>query len=463
MNKFYFPILLLIVLSSTSWLRAADGMVQLECEIKGCESDLFLYIFNGFDFEEVARSAMQEEGVYTFQVPSSNPRFYYLGVQKDQAKPIVLGGEKLVRVRGNCANIRSVQVTSSPLNKQYIILRGKLATLTRDANVQIRALSEAYRAQEETAATAAITELQEIDRRKTTLLDSIRQEDDFLYAITGLNTLLSYQNNPGEYGNEVEYFGNEFFRFVDLSHPAMAGNSMIYEAFRNYAATLSSVGMKSDMHLAFLKNSLARTGDNLEAYKLALGGVLSALEKTSHANYKPLAEEFIQKYGDKEPAITAILKQKLVALKGITVGGEAPDFSQATPDGEELKLSELRGKIVLVDFWASWCGPCRRENPNVVKLYNQYKEKGFEILGVSLDRDKDRWLQAIEADQLTWHHVSDLKGWSNEAAKMYGVRSIPHTVLLDAEGKVMARNLRGEALAQKLEELFGGKPAGQGK
>ena len=119
-----------------------------------------------------------------------------------------------------------------------------------------------------------------------------------------------------------------------------------------------------------------------------------------------------------------------------------------------MSLSDLRGKIVLVDFWASWCGPCRRENPNVVRMYNKYKDKGFDILGVSLDKTQDRWLQAIEQDGLEWHHVSDLKGWSNEVAQAYGVRSIPHTILLDQEGRIIARNLRGQALEEKLEELF---------
>ena len=110
---------------------------------------------------------------------------------------------------------------------------------------------------------------------------------------------------------------------------------------------------------------------------------------------------------------------------------------------------------VLVDFWASWCGPCRRENPHVKKLYDRYKDEGFTVLGVSLDKDEERWLQAIAADKLNWHHVSDLKGWSNEAAKLYGVRSIPHTLLLDREGKIIGVKLRGDALEKKLEEVFG--------
>ena len=138
----------------------------------------------------------------------------------------------------------------------------------------------------------------------------------------------------------------------------------------------------------------------------------------------------------------------------IPVGSEAPDFSQPTPDGKALSLSSLRGKVVLIDFWASWCKPCRMENPNVKRVYEQYKGKGFEIIGVSLDRDKGAWTGAIAQDGLPWKHVSDLGFWNNAAAQQYGVSSIPYTVLVDREGKVLGKNLRGPALEEKLADVF---------
>jgi peroxiredoxin len=141
-------------------------------------------------------------------------------------------------------------------------------------------------------------------------------------------------------------------------------------------------------------------------------------------------------------------------LRVTEIGATAPDFTLNTPEGTPLSLSSLRGKIVLLDFWASWCQPCRRENPNVVVLYNQYKDKGFEILGVSLDKEKGAWMKAIADDKLTWHHVSDLKFWQSDVAFKYGVQAIPFTLLLDKDGKIIAKNLRGEALGKKLEELL---------
>jgi peroxiredoxin len=140
-------------------------------------------------------------------------------------------------------------------------------------------------------------------------------------------------------------------------------------------------------------------------------------------------------------------------------GALAPDFTLKTPSGEDLALSSLRGKVVLIDFWASWCGPCRRENPNVRKLYRRFHYKGFEILGVSLDNDGNRWKGAIQADSLTWPHVSDLRGWQSSAAQLYQVSSIPQTYLIDKDGRIMAKGLRGPELEMVLAKIFADQPA----
>ncbi len=143
-------------------------------------------------------------------------------------------------------------------------------------------------------------------------------------------------------------------------------------------------------------------------------------------------------------------------LSKLAIGAEAPDIVMNTPSGEVLTLSSLKGKVVLIDFWASWCKPCRMENPNVVKLYAKYKDKGFEILGVSLDREKSAWEQAIKDDNLTWKHVSDLAFWNSAVVKQYNITGVPFTVLVDKEGKIIAKGLRGQELEQKLEEIFKG-------
>lgn len=172
-----------------------------------------------------------------------------------------------------------------------------------------------------------------------------------------------------------------------------------------------------------------------------------------HDVYTKVAEKLKQEWADYTFAREFI--DYVDRIKLTAIGQLAPEIALPNPEGDVVKLSSLRGQYVLVDFWAKWCGPCRQENPNVVRAYQKYKDEGFTVYGVSLDRNRQDWLQAIEQDNLTWTHVSDLKYWQSEAAKTYNITGIPFSLLLDPDGRIIAKNLRGAALHQKLGEIFG--------
>jgi peroxiredoxin len=197
-----------------------------------------------------------------------------------------------------------------------------------------------------------------------------------------------------------------------------------------------------------IANFSAFNGINIEKY-------LSTYEKV----YEALKQKFPQSIYTNQLAGSIEQYKKQFELdetqnKLLPDGGIMPDIKLADQNGKEFALSSLKGKVVLIDFWASWCGPCRKENPNVVKMYSKYNKKGFEIFSVSLDEDKEKWIKAIEKDGLKWKHVSDLKGWNSSVCSQFNISAIPFTILIDKEGKIIKKGLRGEALEQKLEEIF---------
>lgn len=261
---------------------------------------------------------------------------------------------------------------------------------------------------------------------------------------------------------------------------ALVSGTPVQDEFNNYENTVKGlIGVRStaldkNYDAARIRNDI-KTMDSLEkAYDILdiehkkivtdyvrahPSSYISSFEIYRNFSYNPDANQLDSLYKELDASVQSAyfgrkINDILRKAKLTAVGQSAPDFTLADANGKSVSLASFKGKYVLIDFWASWCGPCRRENPAVVKAYHQFHDKGFDILGVSLDDTRADWLEAIKKDDLSWTQVSDLKGWKNDAAIEYGIQGIPMNFLLNPEGKIIAKGLRGEDLAKKLQEVL---------
>ncbi|MCF8298189.1 MAG: AhpC/TSA family protein [Saprospiraceae bacterium] len=267
---------------------------------------------------------------------------------------------------------------------------------------------------------------------------------------TNLNSPKLIEGSPA---SELVYSTNDSISFYKVKLDTL---NKIYQKYyyTDKRDSISKILTEQYMGIEKLQKDYVRKTIKENYNSLACLIFIDNLEiKDDYEVFKNLANTLYEKYPEN---LFVVELNKSVKLEGKTAIGEiAPEIVQADTSGKMVSLSSLRGKVVLIDFWASWCGPCRRESPNMVRIYNQYKDKGFEIFGVSLDKSAEGWIGAIEKDKLSWTHVSDLKYWQSVPAKEYGVSSIPFTYLIDKNGRIIAKGLRGAELEQKLAEIFG--------
>jgi peroxiredoxin len=448
------------LLSLFCWVSTqaqSDSTILINGQLSPCAKDtLYFFVLDGISLIPQGPIPLTPQGegrAFTAQLPRLPQGFYLVGDGTAAGtKSLILGDEPVVTIQGSCATLNQAAAVS-PANRLLAVAMQKVEQHNQRFQGLIGQLGRAQRTGQ--GIEAIHQQMGQLDQEKIALLDTLKLENPFVAKTVALRTYLSYPNHGTGYPSEADYFANQYFQFVDWADNAYDRIPLVHEAVKQYATTLAQVGMPHGQQVAYGEALLSRMPEGSPRYRSSLLGLVAGFQAKNPDEFAHFAKKYLQAYADRNPPITQDLRNRLESIQAQLIGAEAPEISLPTPAGDTLSLSDLRGKVVLIDFWASWCGPCRRENPRVKALYERYKDQGFDILGVSLDRDQARWEQAIAQDGLTWHHVSDLKYWQSVAARTYGVGSIPHTVLVDREGNIAAKKLRGAALEKKVAEMLG--------
>ncbi len=313
-------------------------------------------------------------------------------------------------------------------------------------------------------------------------IDSVTSPDG-TFEFTGSVEIpdVYYVTVPGKRGKALIFLENSQIGFTahadTLWKPVITG-SAVHDEYNAFQESLMEIyGKARELYASYREADQAGDEETTNKLEKEMDAVDDEVQEFQQAYLDENPASFIAPfivqnlhYGKEADEIEALLAKldpslqgsslvgnitrRVEILKKVAIGMPAPEFTQNDSLGNPVSLSSFRGKYLLIDFWAAWCQPCRAENPNVVKAYQKYTDKGFEVLGVSLDNSRDKWLKAVKDDGLTWAQVSDLKYWSNEIAALYGISSIPSNLLLDREGLIIKKNLRGEDLHSALEKLL---------
>jgi peroxiredoxin len=438
----------------------AAGYVTLVCklvEVPPQGDSISVYEQIGLASRLVAKGGRRaSDQAFVVQVPASKPKFYGVGFTSSSLARVILGEEKEVTLWGNGIFMDKSRTVQSPANAAYESCIRRIEQYRTESAELRRQFFNAPGVSASAEGKAIVERIARLTKAKSAYLDSLKKASPMLWRVASLHVTPEYLHEQPAKVNDQEFFGREFFRHAQLSDPVLYEETPdVFSAYEAYVRQLLPLGLNEDKLKQFVEAQVAKAKAGSRTHRMALGGVVSGFKAANHVLYPIYAKQYLDQYRNLSLGEIGPLEFDLKRFATYTTGMEAPDLAGMTPDSQMYSLKQLRGKVVLIDFWASWCGPCRKENPNVKVEYEKYKSKGFDILGVSLDRDAPAWKRAIAQDGLPWHHISDLKGWQSQHAQLYSVTSIPHTVLLDREGKIIARNLRGEQLGQKLAEIFG--------
>ncbi len=406
------------------------------------KSKVYLYSYFGNELEKLDSTGFSSN---TFQIKlkTVTTGLYRVGFDKDNAFDVVLSGQNVTIEADMKTQPVLAKYTGTKENEvlaSYLKSNASFLDFYKNLDKKAAAL------QQSKDQAKAEVEAQALNKSLDSAFAALQKGYFKLAAVNKGTFMAKFLNSLaiGDSSNANNYFlASDFTDESLVKSPLIPRKTEVYlvrftqpmvpEFQASADKLLAMAPAKSDGKLVLYKSLI----DIFDKYALEYAGPMS----------KQMKDEFVG-----SPRVNKYVAA--MPKRGVDIGDEAPEIALADTNGTPVNLSSLKGKVVLLDFWASWCRPCRMENPNVVRLYKAYKDNGFTVYSVSLDNSKDQWKGAIRKDQLTWSHVSDLQGWSSSAAKTYKVTSIPHTFLIDADGKIVAKNLRGEDLEKALQQLF---------
>jgi len=420
---------------------------------------LFLMDYVGFDMVKLAALKIDKTGEAKFELTGTVPApgIYALALDQNRRVDLALGYEEEVKLTTEgTAFYANLKFEGNTINTELYEYLKSLSVIQQQINKANQDYQLAANSGNNDLLKVRETELNQLFEQQSDLQSTYVSKKGPIGTLARLQRFVPYSKatDKANYKNDLDYFIKTFISENDLKDTANGYFPVFYEKTGQYFQQLwymtQDYGVIAE-RFEVMKQQIPN-GTRLKMM-FFMGALYGAASIQNYDLYGVFAESFVKEFPNhpKTPALQSDI-QKLGTAR---IGSEAPDIDLPSPAGPSIKLSSLRGKYVLIDFWASWCGPCRKENPNVVKVYQKYQPKGFEIYSVSLDTDKAKWMDAIAKDNLLWPaHVSDLGGWKSVAGQAYGVSSIPFTVLLDPKGKIIAKNLRGAQLEAKLKTLL---------
>lgn len=406
----------------------------------------YVYLYECFGPEVIKMDSVKHtNGQFQLKSKGLHRGFYKLGESEQRSVMLILG-EDNITVSADLSEPSTVTVSDSRENKAY----GEFRQFNDKHNLEVNKINQQVQLLSSRQQSDPVAYNHDVQKLQASLdsLNSLQKQYlsnlEKNYPDLVVMKFIKMFNFPENLSRD-NFFQKEDFTDAELTYGDMLPSKISYYFQRFVTPQLEEWKAASREVLGRVPQGTL----NREVFYISL---IRMIQPYDEAYARELGKQYQQEYPQ------SVHARRVVASlpKGAPgVGEDAPDISLTDPSGKTLSLSSLKGKVVLIDFWASWCGPCRRENPNVVKIYNKYKDKGFTIFSVSLDKTKENWVQAIQADNLSWpSHVSDLKGWSSSAAALYGVKGIPATFLVGKDGKIIAVNLRGESLDAELQKIY---------